>query len=543
MKKADYIFYNGAIVTADKDNNVVQAIGIKADKILCLGTIEEVMEFKGESTRVIDLMGNTLCPGIVDSHAHTIISGITKDGFVDVFPSTVGSLKELYEVVKKEVKKTEKGKWIIFWGYDEMRMLEKQHPTKAELDRLAPDNPVLVARCEIHSGIFNSLGFQKCNMDIERAKEFTNKEVERNEKGELQGRVTDNAYYNMLSYVEFDPKAIERGIERESYENIKVGVTSVHDVGGFGQHTNIGIMNAVETGKFKLRAHVMFFSFFGKENYMKVNREFAALGIGGNLIKGERLKFGTAKFMIDGASSVPSAAMLEPYSHSKDDVGTMSLEREEIEELAIDLHKSGCQLTAHAVGDRAIEMWLNIIEKAQAIYPRKDARHRIEHCFIPTENQMDRIKKLSLIPVLNLNFIDANGERYIDFYGKRAERIFPAKSLINREIICTSGTDNPIFEENPLIGIACAMDRKSKDGTIVGPSQKITFLEAIKIFTYNGAYTSFSENETGSLEIGKKADLTVFLGNLTTGTPDEIRESSCLLTMIDGEILHEENFK
>ncbi len=541
MKKADYIFHNGIVVTADKENNLYEAIGVKDDKILSLGTNKEIMEVKGEETEIIDLKGNTLCPGIIDSHAHTIVSGITKDGFVDVFPSAVASLKELYEVVKNEVDKTEKGKWIVFWGYDEMRMLEKEHPTKEMLDKLAPDNPILVARCEIHSGVFNSLGFEKCNMDTERAKEFTSKEVERSEKGELQGRVTDNAYYDMLSYVEFDPKAIERGIERESFENIKVGVTSVHDAGGFGKHTNIGIVNAVESGKFKLRAHVMFFSFFGKENYMRVNEEFAALGIGRNLIKGERLKFGTAKFMIDGASSVPSAAMLEPYSHSKDDMGTMSLEREEIEQLAIELHASGCQLSAHAVGDRAIEMWLDIIEKAQSVCPRKDARHRIEHCFIPTEEQMDRIKKLSLIPVLNLNFIDANGERYIDYYGERSERIFPAKSLIDRDIICTSGTDNPIFEENPLVGMACAMDRKSSDGTIVGPSQKITFLEAIKIFTYNGAYTSFSENETGSLEIGKKADLTVFLGDLTKMTPDEIRKSSCALTMIDGEMLYNTN--
>lgn len=536
--RADYVFYNGVVATVNPEDEVVSGLAVAGNRILAAGPDEEMLALAGEGTRMIDLGGRTLTPGIIDAHAHIAVGGVTKNVFADVSPDKAPDLPSLLAIVKETASRTKPGDWVVCWGYDEMRMKEKKAPSALQLDQVCPDNPLLVGRCDIHTGAFNTRGYRLCGMSPESCANYNGSEAERHPDGTLYGVFRDNAYYKMLNDVEIPAAAFVAGLAGQSVDYARVGVTSVHDAGGFGAPTNSGFRIASDSGRFKLRALPMFFSFLGQAHYVSANRCWAELGIG-SYAGNDKLKYGLAKFMLDGASSTPSAAMLEPFSHTEDDYGTLSLNTEDIEELVLALHRSGCQVTAHAVGDRAIEMWLDLIEKAQTLYPRPDPRHRIEHCCITNDAQIKRIKELGMIPVANPRFVHLNGDRYITFYGDRIDRIFPLKSFLAAGVPCAIGTDSPIISENPLEGIATAMSRKASSGNVIAGSQRVTFLEILRMYTYNGAYAAFEESRTGSLEPGKLADLAVFDGNLLESMPEDIEKTNCVFTMVDGEILHD----
>ncbi|WP_312046583.1 amidohydrolase [Anaerotignum sp.] len=251
----------------------------------------------------------------------------------------------------------------------------------------------------------------------------------------------------------------------------------------------------------------------------------------------ERLKYGIMKIMIDGSSSSPSCAVSIPYCHDNG-TGILSMLPEEVEEVALVIHKAGLQAAAHCIGDRAAEIWITAIEKAQKAFPREDSRHRIEHCGMANSDQIKRIKDLGMIPTPNTRFLYLNGERYFKFFGERANSLFPCKSWVDAGVKAAIGTDGPIVSSNPLLGLSSAIDRRTSVGNPIGPEQNITILEAIRMYTYNGAYATFEEDIKGSIEVGKLADLAVFNGDILESTASELEKIDCLLTMVDGEVVY-----
>jgi predicted amidohydrolase YtcJ len=244
------------------------------------------------------------------------------------------------------------------------------------------------------------------------------------------------------------------------------------------------------------------------------------------------------KIMLDGSSSGPSCAVREPYCHNNG-MGLLDWDQDEIDEIVLAIHKAGLQATAHAVGDRAIDMWLTAVEHAQRVYPRADARHRIEHCGVCTPDLVKRIKDQAMIPGPNSAFIGLFGERYLKFYGERVESLFPCKSFLDAGIKSCIATDCSIVPENPMIGLYESVTRKSDEGSLVGGSQRIGLSDAIRMYTYNPAYASFSEKEFGSIEVGKFADLTLWSHEIMDKEPETLLENQCLMTMIGGKIVYE----
>lgn len=536
-RKADYLLLNGQIITVNPEDKIAEAVVISDNRIAYVGSNEEALEYKVPETKIIDLAGKSVTPGFVDSHAHIAVSGCIKSAFVDVDPKLAPNFEKMFRIIEDAVRASEPGKWIIFWGYDEFRMEEGRAIRLDELDALSPESPVLFARCDGHTGIFNTKALEACNITLETAAKYKNNQISVTD-GNLDGLFRDDAYYDMWNNVELQMDAIVKGLQMKNEECVKVGVTSVHDAGGYGKYTNRGYKKAIAEGKFKLRAVPMPFSMYGKDSYIKDIQKYIDLGLG-TYVGNHKLKYGMMKIMIDGGSSLPSCAMKESYSHKSGDYGVLIMEPEEVEKIAMELHCTGHQITAHAVGDRAVEIWLDAIEKAQKKYPRKDCRHRIEHGCIMNEKLIKRVKELGVIPIPNPRFLYLNGDRYQEFFGDRVDYIFPIKSYLDAGIICAFGTDNPIIEMNPLLGISSAMSRRSITGTEVGANQTIGILDAIRMYTYNGAYAAFDEKNLGSIEEGKFADLAVFDGDLLTSTPGELEEIACVLTMIDGEIVYQ----
>lgn len=535
-QNADYVFKNGKVITVNPEDEIVTAAVVFENKIIYVGDDKRAEDYISADTKVFDLDGKTMTPGFIDSHIHAALTGARKSIFVDIDPKKAPNKPELLKIIKLAVSKAKPGEWVMFWGYDEQRMEEGQHPTVEELDKIAPNNPLLVSRCCGHMGAFNTAALKIGNINPETAKNFVEGQVEI-VNGKLTGLLYETAYYNMWNHVDFKEEDILNALQIESDDLVKVGVTSVHDAGSYGSVVYSAYLKAVERGVFKPRVAQMFFSLFGKDSVIRDIRRFIDTGVGP--IGNDRIRYGIMKIMIDGGASIPNCAVRIPYCHDGN-MGIMSMDSEEIDEIAYEIHKAGLQATAHCIGDRAVEAWVNAIEKAQEKFPREDSRHRIEHCGIVDWDLVEKIKALKMIPTPNTRFIYLNGDRYLKFFGERVDMMFPCRTWIDEGIIAAIGTDCPLFPENPLLGLSSAVSRKSETGNDIGSCQNISILEAIRLYTYNGAYASFEEDKKGSIEVGKLADIAVFDGDLVEATPQELESIKCVLTMIDGEIVYQD---
>jgi predicted amidohydrolase YtcJ len=240
----------------------------------------------------------------------------------------------------------------------------------------------------------------------------------------------------------------------------------------------------------------------------------------------------------DGSSTGPTIATREPYTSDPGYSGILYYKEEEIHQVLGQAHKRGFQITVHAQGDRAIEMYLNCVEKALNESPRKDHRHRIEHAGISSPDLQKRMKELGVIPIPNPPFPYEFGDIYIEHYGNRVNHMYAARDFIDNGILAAAGSDAPVTDHDPILGIHVAVNRTSRSGTEIGAIQSISVLEAIKLYTWNGAFASFDEEVKGSLEAGKLADLVVLNDSILKVDSQNIKDLKVESTILNGEILY-----
>ena len=299
------------------------------------------------------------------------------------------------------------------------------------------------------------------------------------------------------------------------------------------------MQEACRKGLIHTRIRPMIFDMFGKESGKKYIRDFIATGIHTGC-GDEHFKIGPTKIMLDGSSSGPSCAVIDGYSHDPQNHGIQVWQQDEADEIVMEAHCAGFQVTAHAVGDKAVTIMLNAIEKAQKAYPRTDCRHRIEHCGITNPELIRRIAELGVIPISNPSFITINGSDYNRYYGDRVNYLFALRSYLNHGIITAIGSDAPVTHPNPMNSFFAALNRKDiKTRDNVGSGQKVTVKELVRMFTYNGAYVSFEEDIKGSLEPGKLADIVILDQDLLTYDPENITDVKVKYTLIDGQIVYQ----
>ncbi len=216
------------------------------------------------------------------------------------------------------------------------------------------------------------------------------------------------------------------------------------------------------------------------------------------------------------------------------------MDQESVDKIILEAHKNGWQVTCHAVGDRAITVIINAIEKALQVYPRQDHRHRIEHCAMMNDELIKRIKKLGIVPVPQPVFLYEFGDGYMVNYGReRAYLMFPCKTFLDYGIIAAGSTDCPITFSNPLLNLHLALNRTTQTGQVINADERIKVLEALRMLTYNGAYASFEEHIKGSLEVGKLADMVVLSDSLCQVPEEQIKDLKVDRTYINGRLVYE----
>ena len=537
----DKAFINGSVVTVNPQDEICQAVGIKGNKIVFVGTTAELVKLVDEHTQIIDLKGRTMAPGFIDSHYHPILSGFMNGAIINATYPNVKCIDDLKRLIRERAAVTKKGDWIKLWGYDNNKLVEKRHPTMADLDEAAPEHPVQCMRTCGHVCIYNSLAFKAGNINtLEDLARFGKGEIEVKD-GKFTGLTRDLSAFYLWSKVKYTEEELRAAVDRANQDCLKGGITSVHDCGECDAPAYSMMYRAAKEGWFKPRNFMMLHSIFGKPFSYQDNEHFLALGFHTGL-GDEHFRIGSCKFMVDGGSSGPTLATREPYSHDPTLPRILSWEREEVRDYIDKINAHDCQATAHAEGDLAVEFMVEGYEYALARHYRKpeEHRHRIEHCVLTDQDLIDRMAKMGIVPITNPHFIPLNGSDYHRFFGERVNYLFALRSFIDAGLKPCLGCDAPTAEVDAIKGLDGAVNRMDRaTGEVIGPNQRISMLEAIRCYTINGAYASFEDDIKGSIETGKLADFTIFDTDILHIDPLDIVKHHVDMTVIDGQICYE----
>jgi len=535
--EAEVVFINGEVITVDQKNTVTEAVAVKDNRIIFVGLNSEVNSFIGEKTSVIDLQGKTLLPGFIDSHIHLTYYGLNQLA-INCKAEHIDSIKVLLDDLKKKSLETPKGEWIRAFGFNETAVKEMRYPTIDELNSISVEHPIMISRTCNHISVLNSKALELAQIN-ENTPDPDGGVIERDLEGKLTGKLIEAANMEMSDVARHTEDEQRQAVKIASDHFIASGLTSVHDAGGQGPDSFRILQQAVKSRDIRVRVYAMICQINNSQEFVHKMMESGVVTGTGD----ERFKVGPAKMFTDGSSTGPTIATRKPYDSDPNNYGILYQSEEEIYEVLGEAHKKGYQLTVHAQGDKAIEMYLNCVEKAIEESPRTNHRHRIEHAGISSPDLQERMKKLGIIPIPNPPFPYEFGEIYVRHYGDRVQHMYAARDYIDQGIIAAGGSDAPVTDINPLLGIHVAVNRKSQSGMDIGSSQCISVMEAIKLYTWNGAYASFEEDIKGSIEVGKLADLVVLNDSILNVSPDQIKDLKVEKTMIDGEIIYsKENF-
>lgn len=526
------IYKNGDIITMSKEKSEeekVECILVKDGKIEKIGTVKEIEEIAkkyNEEIHYKDLEGKTILPGFIDSHSHITALAQTL-GLVSL--KEVNTMKELVEALKnyKKERNITKGEWIIGFGYDNNFLKEQRHPNKLDLDILN-ENPVLIAHVSGHMGVTNSLGLEKMKL----SKETKNPEggiIGKFENGELNGYLEETAFQQYgASVLKMDEEKIVKLIREAQKEYAKNGITTVQD----------GLIKKNEWNMLKTASdrESLFLDVVG---YVEIMQNKDIINSNSEYVKkyNNHLKLGGYKLILDGSPQGKTAWMSKPYEGEKEYRGYPTHSDEEVEEEVKESLKTNLQLLTHCNGDSASEQLIKIYEK-QDVNKVKESRPVMIHAQTVTKEQLERIKKLKMIPSFFVAHTYYWGDVHIENLGiERARKISPANSALKQEIPFTFHQDAPVIEPNMFETIWCAVKRKTKNGKILGEEERIPLIEAIKAVTINAAYQYFEENEKGSIKEGKLANFIIIDKNPFEVETDEIKNIQILETIKEGETL------
>lgn len=530
MEIIEYLFINGEVITADYLFSVHEALAVKDKRIFAVGTTEQLLKLRQDKTKVIDLRGRTIMPGFIDAHAHLLLYGTNQLG-VDC--KNVHSIEEIKRRLKGVVRETPADKWIRGWGYNQNFLQEGRHLTRWDLDEVSTRHPIMVVRTCGHISCVNSKALEMAGINENSQNPIGGKYV-RNRRNQLTGLLLEEAHMNMVHFSQHTKEEQRQAYQIASHDFLKAGITSIHDAGGYGPAHIRALAQCVQEKDINVRVYAMYGSLHNSVEMVQDGFDKGMVtGIGN-----EWFKVGPAKVFIDGSSSGPTAATIEPYTSNSSDTGILYLDEAVLNDTLSAAHDTGWQITAHAIGDRAVQMMIDCIEQALEKSPRTDHRHRIEHAAMTPPYLAEKMKELGIIPVANPAFIREFGDGYIKDYGERIHHMFPLQSFLSRHIPAAIGSDSPITTKNPLMGLYAMLTRESLSERVIGENERITLKDAIRMYTYNGAYASFDEGEKGSLEVGKLADLIVLNRSLLTSAVCDIPTIEVDATMVGGSMIY-----
>lgn len=536
--RADLILLNGNIYTVDSARPTATAIAVRAGRVLFVGSDGEARKLGKGSTRVIDLRGATVVPGIIDAHAHLLGLGNT---LRRVNLAGAASYEEVIARVKAWAKDVRPGEWILGRGWDQTRWPGREFPTHEALSRAFPNNPVVLDRVDGHAILANAKAMELAGVTAASADPAGGR-IMRLASGAPSGVFVDNAESLIGRAIPASTRADTRkAILAAIAEANRWGLTGVHDAGASA--ATIGIYEELaKAGNYNLRTYVMLSDPGRPDSAAARGNRYLGRGPQSALYDG-RLWVRAIKLYADGALGSRGAALLAPYADEPANSGLLVSTPEHIRAWAEAALRGGFQVNIHAIGDRGNRIALDAIEAALGVVPKAGHRFRIEHAQVISLDDIPRFAKLGVIPSMQATHQTSDMRWAEARVGpQRIRGAYAWRSLLNTGVVIPNGTDFPVEEVNPLLTFHAAVTRQDPTGWPAGgwyPEQKMTREEALRSMTIWPAYAGFQESVLGSLTPGKYADFVVLDRDIMRVPDTEILGTRVVSTWIGGKRVYE----
>lgn len=515
MPAADLILKNANVITMNKKQPTAQLVATKNGRITFVGDNSHLAKWQGVGTKVIDCDGKTVTPGFNDAHCH-IYSFVRKLLSIDLSDPKIKCIDDIKTIIKHSAEKTAPGEWITATDYNDFTLTEKRHPTRWELDEIAPNNPVVLSHRSLHACVLNSKALAMADIHIATPEPPGTFIGRRETDGEPNGLLVE-----MLGYVRenvmpsLEGKELERGIKLANEHYLSMGLTSlqdatfVNDIKRWRSHQHFKA-----EGMLKSRVYMM----FGKETMPPFQEAKLGFGTGSDYLR------------LGGMKIVPN--MISDKLHPP---------QPEMIEQILTAHRTGYQVAIHAVQEKLVEAIVEIYEAVKSQTPDfASRRHRIEHCAECPPQILERIKRLGLIITTHPSFAYYSGDRYLATVAPAIiPYLYPMKSFIESGLIITGASDSPVVNNNPLMGIYGGVTRTTVSGRKMSPEQCITAKQVMAMYTTNAAYASHEEHIKGSITVGKYADMVVLSADPTSVPAEKIKETRVEMTIIGGKVVWE----
>jgi predicted amidohydrolase YtcJ len=506
---ADLVLLEGKVLTMNPHQPCAEAVAVKNNLITKIGTNTAVSQLIGKETKVIHLNGKTVLPGFIDTHIHVSDFGKL---LTWLNLENAKSIKEIQSCLSQRIKQIAKRKWVIGRGWDQDRLAEKRMPTRFDLDAFSPDNPVVLYHQSGQVCVVNSKALEQAGI-----KEHVSTGTVRNpQTGEPTGILRDDATNLVWQVIpELSEEELYQATCMALEKVVQAGVTSIHWI--VLSPVEIPIIQKLRSqNKLGLRIYVIMPSSLLDQALS------AGLNVGGVLI------------FADGYLAARTAALLESYNDNPAEKGQLLCSKPDMTKLVKKIRANGFDLIIHAVGDKAVDAALTVIEEIGES-SGKSLRSRIEQAAVLNYELIERMKKLQVTVSVQANVVASEFKVWsaVERLGaKRARMLFPVKTLLKNDVRVVGGSDCPMEPLNPLLGIQASVSRG------VFSEEQVSVEDALCMYTINAAYASSEENIKGSIEAGKLADFTVLSVDPKVVSPDKISEIKVEMTIIGGQVVY-----
>jgi predicted amidohydrolase YtcJ len=544
IEPATLVLRNGKVVTVDAAMPEAQAIAVRGDRIAAVGSNAAIQPYIGPETQVIDLRGQLVIPGLIESHGHFMGLGQSK---MTLDLMDVKDWNEIVSMVEAAAKQAKPGDWILGrgWHQEKWSSVPKPNvegfPYHDALSKVSPNNPVMLTHASGHASFVNAAAMTAANITAS-TQNPSGGEILKDPRGQpigllretasgLAGRALE-AWRSKKTAAERDVDS-RRQLELAAKAALEAGVTSFHDAGSSFSTIDV-IKKVAAEGGLGVRLWVMIRD--SNENLAAKLAQYRAVGLNNHF-----LTIAAIKVVADGALGSRGAWMLEPYSDSPSSVGLPTNSPESIAQTARIALEHDVQLCTHAIGDRANRETLNVYERAFKQRPdQRDLRWRIEHAQHISAADIPRFGQLGVIAAMQANHATSDAPYVPARLGaQRAEEgAYVWQKLMKSGAIVANGTDVPVERIDPMANFHATITRKTKDGAVFYGDQKMTRAEALKSYTWNGAFAAKEESLKGSLTAGKLADITVLSKDIMTVPEDEIPTARVSYTIVGGKVAY-----
>ncbi|NHA02353.1 amidohydrolase [Mucilaginibacter sp. HC2] len=535
-QQADLVLLNGKVITLQHKGDRSQAVAIKGGNIIAVGTNAAIKKYIGTHTQTVQLNGQTVIPGFNDVHQHPAPVYAFEEPYATLELDTVSSMKNLISLLKRKAAITPKGMLIRGVGYNETQL--GGQPIRDSLDKASTEHPIIISHVSGHLSAANSFLMNINGID-ESTKDPAGGAFERYKGSDKPDGICKEAaagYLHHSKNIQYPPQPTPEqemaGYRLYFNKVLASGLTSIGDA--WTTPEKVGVYRKLVAEGFPMRFNLIIgFDYLDQVLSGKIPQ-----------MNTDYLRISTIKVFHGNSLSGKTCWLYQPYdminpiTGKKDYYGIPPARSQAgLDSLFFTIHHAGWQIACHSNGDREIDMVISAIENAQKIDPRPDPRHRIEHCSLTNQGILDHIKKDGIIPVFHCYMYEL-GEKMQVYGPERISMLHPTKTAMDMGIIYALHSDAPISPYPAMIRLGSAVTRKTKEGVVIGANQRIDAEDAIKAYTYGGAYTTFEENKKGKIQSGQFADLVVLDADPTAINPDKIRDIKVNMTLVGGKIVY-----